>query len=210
MPSRRKQRGGNPPKRISRPPVYIRALMIAATPKRQHATLTLISTVNRVLISEALGSHRGVTQKGCVKREVERITRRSPQHRTTLGVLEPPQMDPTSRPVLLSLARRCLPTGVRAVGLRGVPPESRLARTGPLGLAGPSRVVRPLLRVESIQPSVQRFAIRGFCTATRRFGCFLSHFLRARLRARLLSALVRPSIGQALALDAFRQFFGAH
>lgn len=63
---------------------------MAAIPKRQSATLSLISTVMRGFMLKALGSHPGAIREGCVTRPVERISRRSQVHRPTIGELASP------------------------------------------------------------------------------------------------------------------------
>ncbi len=95
------KRSGSPPKRTSAPCYYINAFMIAAMPKRQAATLTLMFSVKRKLMVKP-SDHAGAIQKGCVRPVSTSLNRCSLEYRPTIDVLEPSPMAPMSLPVVLS------------------------------------------------------------------------------------------------------------
>jgi hypothetical protein len=60
-----KQRSRSLPEQTPAPCYYINAFMIAAIPKRQSATLTLMFSVTRGFIAEP-SDHAGAIREGCV------------------------------------------------------------------------------------------------------------------------------------------------
>jgi hypothetical protein len=140
------------------------------------------ATSTRLYRSENIGfkpRDHGRDPKGLRIRPIEQISRRSWEHRPTLGVGLPPQADPTSL-----LARPTLPqeSGGTSVGRR-LPDKEKRARDCP-GLVGPAE-----------KPEWADF----YLESSRRF----------RMICRQSVGLVSPPIGEPAALDALDGDSGA-